>query len=64
MTLELDTNERQELSRAWFESFRDQLCAALEALEDAADPDLYPGEAGRFERTAWTRDGRRIPPRP
>ncbi|HRH19380.1 MAG TPA: oxygen-dependent coproporphyrinogen oxidase [Brevundimonas sp.] len=57
MTLELDTNERQELSRAWFESFRDQLCAALEALEDAADPDLYPGEAGRFERTAWTRDG-------
>jgi coproporphyrinogen III oxidase len=57
MTLELDTNECQELSRAWFESFRDQLCAALEALEDAADPDLYPGEAGRFERTAWTREG-------
>jgi len=50
MTLELDTPERQELSRAWFESFRDQLCAALEAIEDAADPDLYPGEAGRFER--------------
>jgi coproporphyrinogen III oxidase len=57
MTLELDTPERQELSRAWFESFRDQLCAALEAIEDAADPDLYPGEAGRFERTAWQRDG-------
>lgn len=57
MTLDLDPTERQELARAWFETFRDQLCATLEAIEDAADPDLYPGQPGRFERTAWKRDG-------
>lgn len=57
MTLDLDLTERQEIARAWFETFRDQLCDTLEALEEAADPDLYPGAAGRFERTAWKRDG-------
>jgi len=57
MTLDLDLSERQEIARAWFETFRDQLCGALEALEDAADPALYPGPAGRFERTAWKREG-------
>ncbi len=43
-------------ARAWFESLRDRLCAAFEAIEDdlAAGPhaNLPPG---RFERTAWTR---------
>jgi len=57
MTLDLELPERQEIARAWFETFRDQLCAALEALEEAADPDLYPGQPGRFERTPWKRDG-------
>ena len=57
MTLDLNPTERQELARAWFETFRDRLCATLEAIEDDADPDLYQGEAGRFERTAWKRDG-------
>jgi len=57
MTLDLNPTERQELARAWFETFRDRLCATLEAIEGDADPDLYPGEAGRFERTAWKRDG-------
>jgi coproporphyrinogen III oxidase len=42
-------------TRAWFESLRDRIHAALEALEDAADPALYPGEAGRFVRTQWQR---------
>ena len=57
MTLDLDLPERQEIARAWFETFRDKLCEALEAIEDAADPALYAGPAGRFERTAWKRDG-------
>jgi len=57
MTLDLDLPERQEIARAWFETFRDKLCEALEAIEDAADPALYAGAAGRFERTAWKRDG-------
>jgi len=39
-------------ARAWFESLRDQICAAFEAIEDEADGDQ---PAGRFERTPWNR---------
>ena len=42
-------------ARAWFEALRDRIHSAFEALEDAAPADLYPGEPGRFVRTAWTR---------
>ena len=44
--------QRKERAGAWFESLRDDLCAAFEAIEDEA------GEAkpGRFERTPWERD--------
>jgi coproporphyrinogen III oxidase len=48
---------RKAEARAWFETIRDRICAALEAIEDDAPADLYPGEAGRFERTPWTRAG-------
>jgi coproporphyrinogen III oxidase len=47
--------DRRERAKAWFESLRDRICSAFEALEDAADPSLYPGEAGRFVLTPWTR---------
>jgi len=47
--------ERRQRARDWFEHLRDQLCAAFEQLEDAADPALYPGQPGRFERTPWAR---------
>jgi coproporphyrinogen III oxidase len=42
-------------TRAWFESLRDRIHAALERLEDQAPDDLYPGAPGRFQRTPWTR---------
>ena len=42
-------------TRAWFEVLRDRIHAGFEALEDAASPDLFPGEPGRFVRTPWTR---------
>lgn len=42
-------------AKAWFESLRDQICAAFEALEDQAPADLYPGEPGRFVKTPWKR---------
>jgi coproporphyrinogen III oxidase len=39
-------------AQAWFESLRDRLCAAFEAIEQEAGG---TGEAGRFEQTAWCR---------
>jgi coproporphyrinogen III oxidase len=46
---------RKARARAWFESLRDDICAALEELEDAAPAGLYGPTAGRFVRTPWTR---------
>jgi coproporphyrinogen III oxidase len=50
-----DIEERKAAARAWFESLRDRLCAALEDLEDQAPPELFDGPAGRFERKPWDR---------
>jgi coproporphyrinogen III oxidase len=47
---------RKAHARAWFESLRNDICAALEALEDAAPAALYDeAAAGRFARTPWNR---------
>ncbi len=48
MTLTLD--HRQAAARAWFESLRDRICAAFEAIEAEA------GSTGRFGYTPWNRD--------
>jgi coproporphyrinogen III oxidase len=48
-------DERKARARAWFETLRDQLVAAFEALEDAAPESLYGGPPGRFELTPWDR---------
>lgn len=57
MTMTETLEERQAAARAWFESLRDQICAAFETLEDEHDSGPGPGgPAGRFERTPWKRD--------
>ena len=50
-----DLESRKAKARAWFESLRDSIMAAFEALEDEAPAGLYPGAAGRFARTPWSR---------
>lgn len=49
-------------ARAWFESLRDRICAAFEAIEDEAATVGAAGAVstadtapGRFQRTAWSR---------
>jgi len=51
------TEERKARARQWFEFLRDELCRALEAIEDAvAGPNPTSAEApGRFARTPWRR---------
>ncbi|OAB55832.1 coproporphyrinogen III oxidase, partial [Leptolyngbya valderiana BDU 20041] len=52
---ETDLQERRARASDWFRTLRDRITASFEALEDAADPALYPGEAGRFEIKPWSR---------
>ena len=49
--------ERKARARAWFERLRDDICAALEAVEDALPKNapLAQLPAGRFVRTPWNR---------
>lgn len=42
-------------ARAWFESLRDSLCAAFEAIEDAQDGPLADRPPGRFVASRWRR---------
>jgi coproporphyrinogen III oxidase len=53
--LPADIEARKLRARAWFEELRDNICAALENLEDDAPADLYEGVPGRFVRTSWER---------
>jgi len=56
--MDVDRLESQkQRSRAWFETLRDRLVAAFEALEDAlpAGAPLAGNPAGRFVRTPWNR---------
>jgi coproporphyrinogen III oxidase len=52
----VDVLDRTARARAWFDELRDRLVAALEAIEDDAPGDLYPGAPGRFELEPWTRE--------
>jgi coproporphyrinogen III oxidase len=48
---------RKERARLWFEHLRDELCAALERIEDEAEPlPACTGKSpGRFVKSTWTR---------
>ena len=46
---------RKSQARDWFETLRDRICSAFEALEQAAPADLYPGQPASFVRTPWQR---------
>src|SRR5262249_6936486 len=48
-------DEQKARARTWFETLRDDICAAFEKLEDEASASLYPGKAGRFVRAPWQR---------
>ncbi|ESR23164.1 oxygen-dependent coproporphyrinogen oxidase [Lutibaculum baratangense] len=52
-----ELTQRQETARRWFESLRDRICDAFEALEDEVPAELAggDGQAGRFLRTPWNR---------
>lgn len=50
-----EVEERKNTARAWFESLRDDICAAFETLEDELEGTLSDRPAGRFERKAWER---------
>jgi len=51
-----EIRDRRARAKAWFESLQQRICAELERLEDAAPPEFYPGEAGRFDFRPWTRE--------
>jgi coproporphyrinogen III oxidase len=50
-----DMNDHRRRASAWFESLRDRICAAFEALEDDHAGPLAGQAPGRFVRTAWQR---------
>ena len=55
---EMDASQleaRKARAKQWFESLRDDICAAFEALEAEAPAGLYGGSPARFVRTPWTR---------
>ena len=50
-------DSRQSSARTWFESLRDDICSALEAIEQElpATASFAARGAGQFKRTPWTR---------
>jgi coproporphyrinogen III oxidase len=50
-------SRRKDQARAWFESLRDDICAAIEAIEHDLPKGAPLGDrpAGRFARTPWSR---------
>jgi coproporphyrinogen III oxidase len=51
--------DRKARAQSWFEQLRDEICAALERVEDDAEglPGCDGRKPGRFTRTPWTRPG-------
>jgi coproporphyrinogen III oxidase len=47
--------EYREKAKNWFETLRDDICTAFEAIEDDMSGPFADRPAGRFERKAWER---------
>ena len=47
--------EYREKAKNWFETLRDDICTAFEAIEDDLSGPFSDRPAGRFERKAWER---------
>ena len=54
-----DIKARKTRAETWFQALRDDICAALEAVEDALPAGAPLGDCppGRFARTPWQRTG-------
>jgi len=49
----VSSEQQKQAATAWFETLRDRICAALEAVEDEFDS----GAKQRFQRKSWEREG-------
>jgi coproporphyrinogen III oxidase len=56
MTLPADIDSKQQRAAAWFRSFRDQLCAELEAVEAEVTGPHSDQPPGKFAIEPWSRD--------
>ncbi len=55
MALPDDIEDKKARASAWFKSVRDDLCAAIETLEDEVSGPHADMAPGRFERETWDR---------
>jgi coproporphyrinogen III oxidase len=51
------TDTQKKEARVWFESLRDRICAAFEAVERDHDGPFRDRAPGRFKRKTWQREG-------
>lgn len=54
--LPADIEDKKAKARAWFESLRDSICAAFEAVEDDLEGPLADQPPGRFVGKQWQRE--------
>jgi coproporphyrinogen III oxidase len=51
----MDIETKKTQAAQWFETLRNQICSAFEAIEDDYSGSLSDRDAGRFERKSWDR---------